>query len=72
MFIPAYMPQVQDGPGTRCCFLLQNAWAWGVLLAACMERKSSAWGHFASKATLGVHSAPLREVTPSAVQLHER
>src|SRR5271156_5780143 len=72
MFIPAYIPQVQDGSGTRCFLLLQNALAWGVEHAAFIDSKSSARGHTASNTTLGVHSAPLREVMPSIVQFQAR
>src|SRR5208282_166646 len=71
-FIPAYMPQVQLGVGTKCSLNSNHFLASSVVADATSDFQSSRYSHFASKATLGVHGAPFKEATPSEVQFHAR
>src|SRR5712675_2048250 len=71
MFIPAYMPHVQDGSGTWCCCFSQNSRVASED-AASIERMSPLRLHVASHACLGVHRTPLRDVTPSSFQFQAR
>jgi hypothetical protein len=60
------------GSGTGWIAFRQNWRVFSVEAAATIDCFSSVSAHFASNATFGVHSAPLMEVTPSAVQFHAR
>ena len=69
---PGVHPTGAGRVGDLVGLLCQNFSAASEPHAASIERKSAAWGHVASKATFGVHSAPFSEVTPPAVQFQAR